>query len=87
MFHLVIDYGAAVDVTDHPSREVALGALFKHLDTIDCDYRVTQASWEYSNERNCLRATASRTLQIEVYPDERLCAGAGAAVRGIRQRC
>jgi hypothetical protein len=49
MFHLVIDYGAAVDITEHPSREVALAELLKLLDTIDCNYRVTQATWEHSS--------------------------------------
>jgi hypothetical protein len=49
VFHLIIDYRAAVDVTKHPSREVAHGALLKHLDRIDCDYRVTQAGWEHSS--------------------------------------
>ncbi len=40
---------ASLGLTDHPSREVALSALLKHLGTIDCDYRVTQASWEHSS--------------------------------------
>jgi len=39
-----------------------LRALLKFLDTIGCDYRVTQATWEH-NKRNCLRVNVSRSLQ------------------------
>ena len=49
MFHLVIDHQGVVDVTAHPSREMALSELLKILDRIDCDYRVIQASWDHSS--------------------------------------
>lgn len=63
MFHLVIDYQATIDITAHPSREVALGELLKFLDKADCDYRVTQATWEHSSYALLHRAQVDDMLE------------------------
>ena len=49
MFQLVIEHQGGVDVTTHPSREVALAELVALLHGIGCDYRVIQATWEHSS--------------------------------------
>ena len=61
MFHLAIDHHASIDTTTHPNREVALGELVKFLDKIDCDYRVSQATWEHSTYEVLHRADLTDT--------------------------